>query len=479
MDAIAEVSTFTIRPNIGTRTIGGKLILVNQKRAEAWICEGSSRQIWERLREGRPLVEIAGYFQLKYKISREKALRDIQLFVDQLWERQIVDIADREHITDAQRAAMVREEPHNQQSKLFALAVEANTLCKVWIDLLVPCNLRCRHCYLDFSKTDRIPFDKVIDIVDQLVQHGTPELILTGGEIFLRKDLLDIISYVEQKGFLFDLYTNANFIDRSMADRLGKYAIQTVQISVYGTTAAVHEAVTKKPGTFDQSVNAARMLVDRGVRVRLACHVQNDNFEDAFRFPAFAQSIGADYEFDTKLVPNRNGSMVPLGYGVTVAQQAELYKAKLIKQPTTNILCTAAVTKGRITSSGDVYPCELINTATLGNLYRSTLAEIWASKWRTDLRNQILNYKPVRCSGCGHHSDCVPCAAMRGFNLEGHMEAPVSEACLLTTADLLSRGKTIAPNSPAGVAAKGCIDHVLAQNTGQMIQQSLVQITAR
>jgi radical SAM protein with 4Fe4S-binding SPASM domain len=472
------IPTPVIRSKIGTRVIGGKLCLLNQNRAEGWICAGSSRRVWEKLQKNATIPEIAADFQAKYGISNEKATADIVRFVEHLWQRQIVDIPGREHITAEQRSAMVKQEPDNQSGKMFALATSANTLCKMWIDLLIPCNLRCRHCYLDFSHKDIMPYDKVIDIVDQLAAHGAAEIILTGGEIFMRKDLLDIIAHVESHGFLFDLYTNANYIDEPMADKLAKFAIQTVQISVYGTTAETHEAITKKAGTFDKSITAARLLTERGVRVRLACHVQHDNFEEVYKFPDFAKSIGAEYEFDTKLVPNRDGSMLPLGYGVTMAQQAELYKAKLIKQPKTDTLCTAAVTKGRISAAGDIYPCELINTATVGNLYRNTLAEIWASRWRTELRSQILGYKPHRCGGCGHSSDCVPCAAMRGFNLENHMEAPVSEACLLTTADLISRGKTIADNSPAGAAAKGCVEHLMAKNVGRMIKDALIQITA-
>jgi radical SAM protein with 4Fe4S-binding SPASM domain len=456
------------------------LCLLNQECGEGWICAGSSKQVWEGLGKGRSVMEIASEFQARYHISQEKALADIDRFVEELWQRQIVDLPGREEVTSEQRAAMVKEQPHNNiaNARMFKLALAANVIFTAWFDLLIPCNLRCRHCYLDFSKTDIMPFAKVVDIVDQLEAHGTAEIIVTGGEIFLRKDLLDIVAYIESRGFLFDLYTNANFIDKKMADKLAKFAIKNVQISVYGTTAAIHEGITRKPGTYDKSINAARMLIERGIRVRLQCHIQKDNYEDAFKFPDFAKSLGADYRFDTKLVPNRNGSNEPLEYGVTIAQQAELYKAGLIDRLKPDSMCTAAVSKVRINAAGDIYPCDLISNAIVGNLYKNTLAEIWASKWRGELREQILGYKPVRCGGCGHATECTPCAALRGFNQEGHMEAPVSEACMLTTSNLLSRGKELAVNSPAGPSI-GNMGHLLAQNAGQMIKDSLVQITLK
>ena len=65
--------------------------------------------------------------------------------------------------------------------------------------------------------------------------------------------------------------------------------------------------------------------------------------------------MGADYTFDSKLVPNRNGDTELMQYGVTVQQQAEIYKAGLMKRKT-KFVCTAAVSKARISAHGDIYP---------------------------------------------------------------------------------------------------------------------------
>jgi radical SAM protein with 4Fe4S-binding SPASM domain len=269
-----------------------------------------------------------------------------------------------------------------------------------------------------------------------------------------------------------DLLTNGNYITRQKADELAKYCLNAVQISIYGTTAPVHEAVTMKTGTFDKSMAAARFLIERGVPVRLAYFIQHDNIEDAFRFPEFAESIGANYAFDTKLVPNRNGSKELLRFGVTMDQMARLYRTGLLKRET-SFVCTAAVAKSRITARGEVYPCELINTASMGNLKQQSLADIWSSQRRQKLREAIIGYKPHRCGGCHHTSDCEPCAAMRGFNQENHMEQPVSEACFMTTASLIAHGKT-PDKSSFFQNDEDCVSSILAQNT--MASSPLVQI---
>jgi radical SAM protein with 4Fe4S-binding SPASM domain len=451
-----------IRPNIGTRRIGDKLCLINQRRREWWLCGGMSLRIWQRLAKGLTTEDIANEFSEKFKVPVDKVRTDVSRFLEQLWQRQIVDLPNREGTTDAERAAMVTEEPHNTNDKVYAAAMTAEILFRVWIDLLIPCNLRCRHCYLDFSEKDLLPFAEYSDYLDQLTDHGCPDIALTGGEIFLRKDLFDFIEYAEEKGFSYDLYTNGNFITEEKANRLGKYYINTVQISVYGTTAEVHERITREPGTFDKSVRAAKMLIERGIPVRLQHTIQNDNYEDAFGFPDFAMAMGADYSMNTKLIPNRNGSTELLQFGVTLDQQAEIYKAG-IQERKTKFICPAGVSKARIGARGDVYPCDLINTAIVGNLREQNLADMWSSQRRKKMRQDILGYKPNRCHGCGVVSDCEPCAAIRGYGEPGHMESPVSEACMLTTASLMAQGRNV-EEMPFGDHSNGnCMSTILAQ----------------
>lgn len=462
-----------IRPNIGVRRIGDKLCLINQRRREWWLCAGMSLRIWQRLSKGKTTEDIAHEFSEKFRVPVEKVVGDIARFLEQLWQRQIVDLPNREQITDAQRAALVTEEPHNTNDKVYAEAMKAEVLFRVWIDLLIPCNLRCRHCYLDFSEKDLLPFPEYCNYLDQLVDHGCPDIALTGGEIFLRKDLFDFIEYAEQTGFSYDLYTNGNFITEEKADRLAKYWINTVQISLYGTTAEVHERITREPGTFEKSLRATRMLIERSIPVRLQHTIQHDNYEDAFNFPAFAKALGADYSMNTKLIPNRNGSTELLQFGVGLEQQAEIYKAGL-QERKTKFICPAAVSKARIGARGDLYPCDLIHSVTVGNLREHSLADIWGSEKRKKMRHDILNYKPNRCHTCNHVSDCEPCAAIRGYGEPGHVESPVSEACMLTTASLIAQGKPML-DMPFGSYTDGsCMATILAQARQQ---KGLVTLT--
>lgn len=467
-------SPITIRPKIGIRRFGKSLGLINQNARESWVWSGSSAGIWGKLAQGMSPQETAGLISGKFSVPLESAHQDVAGFVEQLWERRIIDVPGMEGVSDKERAAMVKEQAHNRNGTMVRIAVENETMFNCIFDLLVPCNLRCRHCYLDFSHKDIMPLEEVCNYLDQLADHGCPTVTFTGGEIFLRKDLMSIIAHAEKKGFLIVLLTNGNFINQKVADELAGFSLESVQISMYGSTAATHELITRKPGTYEQSTNAARLLIERGINVSLAYFVQHDNVEEAFGFGEFATRMGADYKFDTKLVPNRNGSKELLRYAVTLPQMSELLRRKVVGHET-NFLCTAALGKARITAHGEVFPCELINTASLGNLRRQTLAEMWDSMRRQKLRQEILGYKPNRCKSCSHTSDCEPCAAMRGFNQPEHMEAPVSEACFITTASLVSQGKNANDTTFFQQGGDSCVSALL-NGEGSQQQSTLVQI---
>jgi molybdenum cofactor biosynthesis enzyme MoaA len=49
-------------------------------------------------------------------------------------------------------------------------------------------------------------------MLDELVEMGCFWLLYTGGEIFARKDFLEIYTYAKKKGFLITLFTNGTMM---------------------------------------------------------------------------------------------------------------------------------------------------------------------------------------------------------------------------------------------------------------------------
>jgi len=74
------------------------------------------------------------------------------------------------------------------------------------LELTQRCNNKCVHCYNNLATGDQEALAKELSlnehyrIIDEITECGCLWLLLTGGEIFLRKDFLDIYTYAKQKG---------------------------------------------------------------------------------------------------------------------------------------------------------------------------------------------------------------------------------------------------------------------------------------
>ena len=81
------------------------------------------------------------------------------------------------------------------------------------IEITRRCNNRCVHCYNNLLINDQavrnseLSYDEHCRILDEITAAGCLWLLFTGGEIFVRRDFLDIYAYAKQKGLLITLFS--------------------------------------------------------------------------------------------------------------------------------------------------------------------------------------------------------------------------------------------------------------------------------
>src|SRR3977135_1746814 len=88
------------------------------------------------------------------------------------------------------------------------------------------CPLTCLHCYNNLPMNDREARDRELDydehcrLLDELADAGCLWILYTGGEIFARRDFLDIYTYAKKKGFIITLFTNGTLVTQRIAHHL-------------------------------------------------------------------------------------------------------------------------------------------------------------------------------------------------------------------------------------------------------------------
>ena len=187
------------------------------------------------------------------------------------------------------------------------------------LELTQRCNNRCVHCYNNLAAGDKaalkneLSLDEHCRIIDEIAGFGCLWLLLTGGEILLRKDFLDIYTYARQKGLLITLFTNGTLITPDIADYLAQLPPFSIEITLYGNTGKTYESITGIPGSYDSCLNGIRLLMERNLPLKLKTMVIAQNKHEIFDMKRFVEEeLELDLKFDAMVNPRRDCSQSPL-----------------------------------------------------------------------------------------------------------------------------------------------------------------------
>src|SRR5712672_1216583 len=146
---------------------------------------------------------------------------------------------------------------------------------EVSIEVTRRCPLECKHCYNNLPMGDvaarnrELSKEEHFQLLDQLVDVGAFWLLYTGGEIFARRDFLEIYAYAKQKGFLITLFTNGTLITERIADFLAELRPFVIEITLYGATRETYEELTRVPGSYDKCLRGIDLLLERNLPLKL------------------------------------------------------------------------------------------------------------------------------------------------------------------------------------------------------------------
>lgn len=216
------------------------------------------------------------------------------------------------------------------------------------IDLKVgfACNNRCVFCAQGHKRDacDAMPADQ---LAKKLVDGAGPGkgLVLTGGEPTLHKKLLPLIRLASQLGYSpIQVQTNGRLLRYpNVLDALIAAGANEFSPSLHGSRAEVHDALTRAPGSFDDSVAGIEAVAKRGISLVTNSVVTRSNLDDlpdlvallarlGVRLAqlAFVHPVGTAMELFDETVPRlpdaskhiRRAREVALAAGVTLVTEA-------------------------------------------------------------------------------------------------------------------------------------------------------------
>ncbi|MDH7569376.1 MAG: radical SAM protein [Armatimonadota bacterium] len=145
------------------------------------------------------------------------------------------------------------------------------------------CNLRCTGCYAGaYPQREELSPERLDRLVSEAKELGMHFMVISGGEPFLRPDLLTLFEKHSDVAFL--VYTNGTLIDADVARRLAELGNAAPAISVEGFAAETD--ARRGPGTYAKVEAAMKALRDAGCLFGFSATVTRQNAElitsDAF-----------------------------------------------------------------------------------------------------------------------------------------------------------------------------------------------------
>jgi molybdenum cofactor biosynthesis enzyme MoaA/SAM-dependent methyltransferase len=127
------------------------------------------------------------------------------------------------------------------------------------------CNNHCTFCHtLDVRHIDG-DSDEVERKIDRAAQLGHTMVVLSGGEVTMRRELLRWAARSAARGMDFGLVTNGRMlVYPELVEKLLGHRLRYVYLSLHGGTAKVHNSLVRADA-FEQTYGAIRVLAGRGL----------------------------------------------------------------------------------------------------------------------------------------------------------------------------------------------------------------------
>jgi len=205
----------------------------------------------------------------------------------------------------------------NTYNEILKRTRKEHRLISVHWEVTYRCNEKCSHCYLDVlppgaKVPGELSTEEAKRVIDELAEMGVLTISFSGGEVFLRKDIFELSGYARKKGFAIRFFTNGILIKPAVADKIAAVRPVVVELSVYGSDAETHDGITKMPGSYELTLRAVKLLLERNVRCIIKTPLMKENIHQIGALRELASDLGIKFQYDLTIAPKHTGDLSPL-----------------------------------------------------------------------------------------------------------------------------------------------------------------------
>lgn len=346
------------------------------------------------------VVELCEYLESIYEIGDMEAfLCDIKNFINELADDEIIRLDNN----DSEDGAV---------ETIRQYCAENHILHSVCLELTYRCNEKCIHCYID-DKTDQtkeLNFEEYKKLLDEIYEMGCISLLLTGGEVTLRKDFFEIAEYAVKKGFAVNVYTNGYSLTDDEIRSFSEMHLNSLSFSFYGGAAETHDKITQVKGSFERSLQSLIKCKCLGIETYIKTVVMKQNINTYEQLFTLAKRYGVKVAASLAIAHTHGGRSADDFRLLDEELYAKALETEWKYQPidfeksfvsrTAPGLCGAGITALSVDPYGNVAPCNAY-PANLGNIRSQSIREIWENNEFLK-RLAVLEFSDI----CDKYNEC-------------------------------------------------------------------------
>ena len=219
-------------------------------------------------------------------VSKEKVLKDYLNFVNQLNTLNF----NKNNVENIIKV--------NSKSKILSASIEITSAC----------SFKCDHCYV-LKENTYMDFDTYKKIINELVELGCNDLLLTGGEPMLHKNFIEIYLYAKKMGLIVNINTNLSLMNDHILETFKLYKPGIIEISVYGYDDNSYEEFTHFSKGFqivDENINK---LLKSNININLKTVLTKKSKNYIAKIKNYAIGLNVPFRYDYIIFPKLDSTL--------------------------------------------------------------------------------------------------------------------------------------------------------------------------
>lgn len=298
-------------------------------------------------------------------------------------------------------------------------------LSRVFAEITAQCNLRCEHCYGQFSidRREKLSVADVDALAGRAAAIGVYEFDVTGGEPLLHPQFAELLGVLDDHRMLTTVFTNLTHVPERARAALTERHVTKVITSIESLDPQIHDSFRGLPGAHRRTLKHARALQETGTRVVVNVVAGQHNLATVPDTVRFLADQGMSVAVD---MISECGRAVR-GSGVTASQAAALRSSLrrlscYREQPSEG--CGVGSRLLYVTSTGDLTLCPSL---------RSDAFRVGSVHEPYDLgrvAERVSAFAPMRCTtACPVADLCAGGCRAEALRLRGSLGAPDPSRC--------------------------------------------------